>query len=49
MRSREPRAGRGLQLKHTSFSKADFGYHIRVPMDEGKARTVAWFKEAGLV
>ncbi|MCB9668970.1 MAG: NAD-dependent epimerase/dehydratase family protein [Alphaproteobacteria bacterium] len=30
-------------------AKADFGYHIRVPMDEGKARTVAWFKEAGLV
>lgn len=29
-------------------AKRDFGYSIRVPMEEGTARTVAWFKEAGL-
>lgn len=29
-------------------AKKDFGYHVRVPMKEGTAKTVAWFKEAGL-
>ncbi len=25
-------------------AKTDFGYHIRVPLEEGTARTAAWFK-----
>jgi nucleoside-diphosphate-sugar epimerase len=29
-------------------AKDDFGYHVRVSMDEGTKKTVAWFREAGL-
>ncbi len=29
-------------------AKDDFGYHVRVPMDQGTKKTVAWFREAGL-
>lgn len=30
-------------------AKRDFGYHARVSMEDGKAATVKWFQDAGLV
>jgi len=41
----------GLAKSHwydMSPAKADFGYHIRVPMSEATAATVKWFRDEGL-
>ena len=41
----------GLAMSHwydMSPAQTDFGYRVRVSMDEGTQNTVAWFKEQGL-